>query len=119
VGVYTGAGIDAIGLTGGWYHMGIIAGPRVGAWYQYKKLYVSGGAGMLMGQLSICRSWEAGARQCMRWWGNPWNPWPEGHIHVGYRDDDMNIGLDISSLLLQPSWGTDGSISIAASGSWR
>jgi hypothetical protein len=31
----------------------------------------------------------------------------------------MNIGLDISSLLLQPSWGTDGSISIAASGSWR
>lgn len=114
-GVYAGAGIDAIGLTGGWYHMGLIAGPRVGGWYQWKTLYLSGGVGLLYGQLSLCQKWDAGARQCMRWW----DAWRETHLHAGYRTKDMHIGLDLSALYLRPTWGTDLGFSIAASGSWR
>lgn len=115
-GVYAGAGAEAIGLQGGWYHMGVIAGPRVGAWAQWRKLYVSAGAGLLYGQLSLCRSWTAtDTRQCMRWW----NGWPETGVTVAYRDDDVHIGLDITSMLLRSTWGTDGSIGLAASGSWR
>lgn len=115
VGVYAGAGVDVIGLTGGWYHMGIVAGPRAGGWMQWRSLFVSAGAGVLYGQLSLCRTWEAGARQCMRWW----NPWPEGTVTVAYRNEDMHIGLDISSMFLSLPWGADGSFGLAASGSWR
>lgn len=117
MGVYAGAGCEVIGLTGGWYHMGLICGPRVGGWLQRHSLYLSAGAGALYGQLSTCRTWEAGARQCMRWWPVP--AWPEASVTVAYRTEDMHIGLDLTSMLLQLPWGTDGSFGIAASGSWR
>jgi hypothetical protein len=115
IGVYAGAGADVIGLAGGWYHMGIIAGPRIGWWMQHKALFLAGGVGTLYGQLSTCRLWEAGARQCMRWW----NPWPEASIEAAYRDDDMHIGLTLSSLALSTPWSTDAAFSLAATGSWR
>lgn len=115
LGVYAGAGSEVIGLTGGWYHMGVIAGPRAGVWLQHKSLFVSSGVGLLYGQLSTCRAWEMGARQCMRWW----NPWPEIAAHAGYRTKDMHIGADVSALILSVPWGADVGLGLAASGSWR
>lgn len=116
LGVKAGLRTDAIGVTGGWYHMGVVAGPQAGAWYQWRSLYLAGDMGLLYGQLSTCRTWEAAhVRQCMRWW----NAWPSARVHVGYRTEDVHIGLDVSGLYLPLPWGDDVGIGLAASGSWR
>jgi hypothetical protein len=115
-GIKAGLRTDVIGLTGGWYHMGVVAGPQAGGWYQWRSLYLAGDLGLPYGQLSTCRTWEVvGARQCVRWW----NAWPAMRVHVGYRTEDMHIGLDISGLYLPLPWGDDVGLGLAASGGWR
>lgn len=114
-GMYAGAGADAIGITGGWYHMGIVAGPRAGGWYQWRSLFLSAGAGLVYGQLSTCQRWMAGVSQCMRWW----NAWPEATVHAGYRTEDIHVGLEVSTLILRTGFGDSASVGVAGVGSWR
>jgi hypothetical protein len=108
------AGLRLIGLQGGWYHMGVVAGPRVGAWRRWGHLELGGGLGLPYGQLATCRPWGVHARQCMRWW----NGWPAGDVRALYVDGNTRVGVEVSGLYLPLSWGDTAGGGLAAVGSF-
>lgn len=114
-GVWAGAGADLIGITGGWYHMGVIAGPSVGALRRWGAVEAGAGLGVLYGQLSTCRPWAELYRQCMRWWSG----WPKGSISVSYAAQDVRVGFEVSVLYLALPWGATMGGGIAAVGAFR
>lgn len=113
-GVELGTGLRLVGIQGGWHHMGIIAGPRVGAWRRWGSLELGGGLGLPYGQLATCRPWEVGARQCMRWW----NGWPWGDVRAVYVDGNTRVGVELSALYLPLPWGATAGGGLAAVGSF-
>lgn len=114
-GLYAGAGADLIGLPGGWYHMGVVAGPRAGAWRRWGAFELGGGLGLLYGQLTTCRLWEVVVRQCMRWW----NAWPEASVRASYVGESVRVGVEATALLLPLPWGTTGGGGLAVVGAYR
>jgi hypothetical protein len=113
-GVDLGAGLRLIGLQGGWHHLGIIAGPRAGAWRRWGHIEFGGGLGLPYGQLATCRPWAEGARQCMRWW----NGWPWGDVRAMWVDGNARVGVEISVLYLPLPWGDSAGVGLAAVGSF-
>lgn len=114
-GVWAGAGADLIGITGGWYHMGIIAGPGVGGSYRWGSVEAGAGLGAMYGQMSTCRPWAKLYRQCMRWW----HLWPKATVGASYVAKDVRVGLEVSALYLALPWGATVGGGIAAVGSFR
>ncbi|AUX33140.1 MULTISPECIES: hypothetical protein [Sorangium] len=113
-GVDLGAGLRLIGIQGGWYHMGVVAGPRAGAWRRWGAFELGGGLGLPYGQLATCRPWDTGVRQCMRWW----NAWTAGDVRALYVDGNTRVGVELSALYLRLPWGDTAGVGLAALGSF-
>ncbi|WP_438029059.1 hypothetical protein [Sorangium sp. So ce233] len=105
-GLYGGLGVAAVGVSDGWYWMGLLASPEAGAWWASGAWHISTGLGLPAGQLPTCTDWGL----CIRSWGL----YPEVAARIAVRGESVRIGLEASGMLVRtlPWSGLGGQVRI-------